>query len=168
MRQTVWICDFMVFIGSIIFWFFLLKRSFDGDEGVLRHDDVSVGPAADCDRLAFLPRALGPFPLQGAGLLQLGWGTFFYLLQCWWVESNVTKLSIYAKEISPIFFCYCRWLVFSLLSSASGFTMISSSCRSYAKSWRGLRLHNQNKIFGQSGKNWCFQVQGKVQEDEQQ
>ena len=62
----------MIFIESIIFLFFLLNRRFDGDEGVLRHDDVSVGPGADCDRLAFLPRALGPFPLQGAGLLQLG------------------------------------------------------------------------------------------------
>ena len=49
-----------------------LNFSGDGDEGVLCHNDVSVGPGADCDRLAFLPRALGPFPLQGAGLLQLG------------------------------------------------------------------------------------------------
>ena len=43
----------------------------DGDEGVLRHDDVCVGPAEDRDRLADLPRALGTLPLQGAGPLSM-------------------------------------------------------------------------------------------------
>ena len=51
-----------------------LNTRCDGDEGVLRHDNVSVGLAEDRDRLAHLPRALGTLPLQGAGPLQLGGG----------------------------------------------------------------------------------------------
>ena len=51
-----------------------LNTRCDGDEGVLRHDNVSVGPAEDRDCLADLPRALGTLPLQGAGPLQLGGG----------------------------------------------------------------------------------------------
>ena len=51
-----------------------LNTRCDGDEGVLRHDNVSVGSAEDHDRLAHLPRALGTLPLQGAGPLQLGGG----------------------------------------------------------------------------------------------
>ena len=51
-----------------------LNTRCDGDEGVLRHDNVSVGSAEDRDRLAHLPCALGTLPLQGAGPLQLGGG----------------------------------------------------------------------------------------------
>ena len=51
-----------------------LNTRCDGYEGVLRHDNVSVGPAEDRDRLAHLPRALGTLPLQGTGPLQLGGG----------------------------------------------------------------------------------------------
>ena len=49
-----------------------LNFSGDGDEGVFCHDNVSVGPAEDGDRLAHLPRALGTLSLQGAGPLKLG------------------------------------------------------------------------------------------------
>ena len=51
-----------------------LNSRCDGDEGVLCHDNVSVGPAKDRDRLADLPRALGTLPLQGPGHLPLGRG----------------------------------------------------------------------------------------------
>ena len=58
-----------------------LNTRCDGDEGVLRHDNVSVGSAEDRDRLAHLPRALGTLPLQGAGSLQLGGGIVLVMME---------------------------------------------------------------------------------------
>ena len=58
-----------------------LNSRCDGDEGVLRHDNVSVGSAEDRDRLAHLPRALGTLPLQGTGPLQLGGGIVLVMME---------------------------------------------------------------------------------------
>ena len=69
MLMQVRIIAILIFLSACIKE---LNFSGDCDEGVLCHDNVSVGPAEDGDCLAHLPRALGTLPLQGAGPLQLG------------------------------------------------------------------------------------------------